>query len=440
MQPIVFHTEKRQVKSLIPYDKNPRFLTPEQELQLTESLSKFGLVEIPAINADGTLIAGHQRVTILIKLGRGDEEIDVRVPDRQLTEDEFKEYNIRSNANTGSWNVELLATAFDTDLLSDWGLETSKFKGFANVMGEAETDEIPTVDESRVPVVKKGDIFRLGKHRIMCGDSKSGDVSVLMEDTEADMVFTDPPYNVKIDTIVNLGKTKHREFAEASGEMTEDEFTNFLESILLNLIQHSSNGSIHFICMDWKHCHEILTAQKRLAALYHFKQLVVWNKDNGGMGTFYRSKHELVFVFKKGTTKHINNFELGQNGRYRTNVWDYAGANTFATREKDSKGKVIGVGDLKMHPTVKPLDLVTDAILDCSNQNDVVLDLFLGSGTTLVGSERSNRICRAMELDPAYIEVSIIRYCNYMNQLGKPIDFSHVNGKLKLMDILNSDK
>jgi DNA modification methylase len=436
MLALKFHTEKRKVKDLIPYEFNPRFMTPEQELELTESLSTFGLVEIPAIDIDGVLIAGHQRVLILLKLGRGDEEIDVRVPNRKLTEDEFKQYNIRSNANTGSWNVELLATAFDSDLLVDWGLDVKKLKGFTNVAGVTEINEVPTINVSKEPIVKRGDIFQLGNHIIMCGDSKT-DVLELLKEGEANMVFTDPPYNVRINDIVNLGKTKHREFVEGTGEMTEDEFTAFLSQIVENLIAISKNGSIHYICMDWKHIFELLSAQKRFQTLYHLKQLVVWNKDNGGMGTFYRSKHELIFVFKKGTAKHINNFELGQNGRYRTNVWDYAGANTFATREKDSKGKVVGAGDLELHPTVKPLDLVTDAILDCSNPNDIVADLFLGSGTTLVSCERTNRQCRAMELDPAYIEVSIRRFYNYMVQQGKTFEFKHLNGSIELSHILN---
>jgi DNA modification methylase len=186
--------------------------------------------------------------------------------------------------------------------------------------------------------------------------------------------------------------------------------------------------------MDWKHIGELLAASKRQN--YQLKQLCVWSKDNGGMGTFYRSKHELIFVFKCGSGKHINNFELGQNGRYRTNVWEYAGANSFTNREKASNNKAIGVGDLAYHPTVKPLALVSDAILDCSNRDGLILDLFLGSGTTLIAAEKTGRICYGMELDEAYIEVVINRYHNYMMQQSKVTEFKHLNGCLELSDIL----
>lgn len=435
MEQLIWHTEKRKVRDLIPYDKNPRFLTPEQELALTASLKKFSLVEIPAIDLDNVLIAGHQRTILLLKLGRGDEEIDVRVPNRKLTEQEFQEYNIRSNANTGSWDVNMLSAEFDAPDLEEWGVDISKMKGFITEGGVDEIKAIPEVQSN--PIVKRGDMFSLGGHIFMCGDAKSSDdVAKLMDGRKAQMVFVDPPYNVKVDSIVNLGKTQHREFKEASGEMTEKEFTDFLTAMFTNLIRYSQDGAIHYVCMDWKHIFELLTASKFTG--YALKQLCVWNKDNGGMGTFYRSKHELIFVFKWGDKKHINNFELGQNGRYRTNVWDYAGANTFTNRMKTVNGKITDVGDLKWHPTVKPLDLVADALLDCSNRNGVILDLFLGSGTTLIAAEKTGRICRGMELDEAYCEVIIKRFNNYMEQQGKTTLFSHLNGDLTLNDILGT--
>lgn len=433
---IVFHTEQRKVCDLIPYEKNPRFLTPEQEIQLTESLTKFSLAEIPVINTDNKLIAGHQRVKILLKLGRGEELIDVRVPNRPLTQKEFDEYNIRSNANTGSWNVEMLATAFELPELQAWGLDADKMKGFPTPVVTGEENDVP--DVAVLPIVKRGDKFQLGNHIVMCGDSKiSTEVSSLMNGRMAQMVFTDPPYNVKVDSIVNLGKTKHREFKEASGEMSRPEFTEFLTKVLENLDNNSVDGSIHYICMDWKHVIELLQASSNVGLVQ--KQLCVWVKDNGGMGTFYRSKHELIFVFKKGTAKHINNFELGQTGRYRTNVWEYVGANSFTNREKTTNGKVVGAGDLALHPTVKPLDMVSDAILDCSHQQGLILDLFLGSGTTLIAAEQTGRICYGMELDEAYVEVIIKRFHNYMKQQGKPTPFAHLNGSLTLEQILTHE-
>ena len=213
------------------------------------------------------------------------------------------------------------------------------------------------------------------------------------------MVFTDPPYNVPIDGhVCGLGSVKHREFAMASGEMSEAEFTAFLATIFGNLAAHAADGAIHYICMDWRHLGEVLAAAK--GAFSELKNLCVWAKTNGGMGTLYRSQHELVFVFKSGKGPHINNVELGKHGRYRTNVWSYAGVNSFG-RNRDA--------DLAMHPTVKPVALVADAILDCSRRKGVVLDAFAGSGTTLVAAERTGRRGYGIELDPYYCDVIVRR-------------------------------
>jgi DNA modification methylase len=192
----------------------------------------------------------------------------------------------------------------------------------------------------------------------------------------------------------------------ASGEMNKARFTRFLEDIFLNLIKFSQPGSIHYICMDWKHVNELTTAGKIYTEQ---KQLIVWKKNNGGMGTFYRSQHELIFVYKNGRAKHINNFGLGETGRYRTNVWEYDGMNTFGNKERES---------LDDHPTVKPVKLVADAIIDCSNLYDSILDLFLGSGTTLLASEQTDRICYGMELEPKYCDLSIRRWLRWMKQKG----------------------
>lgn len=189
--------------------------------------------------------------------------------------------------------------------------------------------------------------------------------------------------------------------------MNEEEFTQFLKKAFLNCVKFSKDGSIHFQCMDWRHIHEIITAGRDVYT--ELKQLVVWNKDNGGMGTFYRSKHELIFVFKSGKAPHTNTFELGQFGRYRTNVWDYAGQNSFSLREKNGENTINNVGDLTLHQTVKPVKLVSDAILDCSNIGDIILDLFGGSGTSMVSSEQLKRKAYLMELDPKYCQVIVDR-------------------------------
>jgi DNA modification methylase len=272
------------------------------------------------------------------------------------------------------------------------------------LLGEAEAkpdaaDVIPPPADGPA-VTRLGDLWQIGAHRLICGDATDLETSArLLDGARAQMVFTDPPYNVKIDGHVSgLGAIKHREFAFASGEMTQAEFTAFLERVFANLVVRAVDGAIHFVCMDWRHLGEVLAAGGRTFS--ELKNICVWNKTNGGMGSLYRSQHEMVFVFKSGSATHINNVELGRHGRYRTNVWTYAGANTFsATRD----------ADLAMHPTVKPVALVADAILDCSKRRGIVLDVFAGSGTTLVAAERTGRRGYGTELDPAYCDTILRR-------------------------------
>jgi DNA modification methylase len=212
------------------------------------------------------------------------------------------------------------------------------------------------------------------------------------------MVFTDPPYNVPISGHVGgLGSIQHREFAMASGEMSQAEFTAFLQSVFGHLATFSVDGAIHFQCMDWRHVPEILAAGT--AAYTDLKNICVWAKNNGGMGSLYRSQHEFVFVFKSGTAPHINNVELGRHGRYRTNVWSYAGVNSFGGDR----------ADLSLHPTVKPVAMIADAIRDCSHRKGIVLDAFVGSGTTLIAAETTGRRGYGIEIDPLYCDVTIRR-------------------------------
>lgn len=214
------------------------------------------------------------------------------------------------------------------------------------------------------------------------------------------MVFTDPPYNVPISGHVSgLGKVQHREFAMACGEMTSEEFQEFLATTFRHLANFSADGSIHFVCMDWRHVAEIVAAGDEVYE--ELKNLCVWVKKNGGMGTFYRSRHELVFAFKNGTAQHVNNFELGQTGRYRTNVWEYAGVNSFGSSRET---------ELAMHPTVKPVALVADALRDCSKRGQIVLDPFAGAGTTVIAAEKVGRKAYVLELDPAYCDTIVRRW------------------------------
>ena len=250
-------------------------------------------------------------------------------------------------------------------------------------------------------MTRPGDIWQLGRHRLICGDSLDPQiVATLMANETAQMVFTDPPYNVPIDGHVSgLGAVKHPDFAMASGEMSKAEFTGFLEQAFRNLADHAADGSIHFICMDWRHMAEILEAGGKVFS--ELKNLIVWAKDNGGMGTFYRSRHELIFAFKKGIGSHINSFELGQHGRYRTNVWAYKGMNSFGASRNE---------EIQLHPTVKPVAMIADAIKDVSCRNGIVLDPFGGSGSTLIAAHKTGRRVYLCELDPLYSDRIIRRW------------------------------
>jgi DNA modification methylase len=262
-------------------------------------------------------------------------------------------------------------------------------------------DDDVILESSGPNVTKSGDLWILGRHKLICADAQDDQsFHVLMGDQQASLLFTDPPYNVKIDgNVCGLGSIKHREFAFASGEMNADEFTNFLRTTLSHASNVMRDGAIAFVCMDWRHMDELLTAGK--SAFTELKNLVVWNKKNGGMGTFYRSKHELIFVFKKGSAPHTNSFGLGGTGRYRTNVWDYAGISSISANRND---------ELAMHPTVKPVAMIADAIKDCSRRAEIVLDCFGGSGSTLIAAEKTGRCARLMEYDPAYCDTIIRRW------------------------------
>ncbi len=216
----------------------------------------------------------------------------------------------------------------------------------------------------------------------------------------ADAAFTDPPYNVAIDGFAGgKGKVRHREFAHASGEMTASEFTAFLRDALGASASVSRDGAVHFVCMDHRHIRELLDAAGEVYAAQ--LNLCVWNKSNAGMGSLYRSKHELVFVFRVGETQHLNTVELGKHGRSRTNIWDYPSVNTFGGSRQQ---------DLALHPTVKPTSMVADAICDVTRRGDVVFDGFLGSGTSLIAAERVGRVFRGVEVDRLYVDLALMRW------------------------------
>lgn len=417
MEKLIWRTEQRIVKDLIPLEYNPRKRNEQKQDKLRNSLSKFNLVETPVINLDNKIIAGQRRWEALFESGRESELIDVRVPNRMLTDTEVKEYNLIANTHAGEWDLPKLEAHFagiyedivdlpsiSADLPSSDILD--KQKEVHKEIVEDEFDEAPSID----PITVMGDIYELNDHRLICGDCT--DILVinsLMNKQKAGMVFTDPPYNVRVKSIIGLGKTKHEEFEMASGEMTPKRFTRFLEDVFTNLIKFTRDGSIHFICMDWKHINELTTAGKIYT---EHKNTIVWKKKNAGMGSFYRSHYELIFVYKNGKKKHVNNFGLGESGRYRTNVWEYDGMNSVGNKEREL---------LEDHPTPKPVKMVGDAIIDCSNYNDIIIDIFIGSGTTLIASEQTNRICYACEMKPEFVDLTIRRYLKFMKMYNKPV-------------------
>ena len=336
---------------------------------------------------------------------------------KDMSEAQKRAYALADNrlAGIAGWDSDLLAvelqylSALEIDFdVTITGFAAAEIDLFIETLDpendDSNADEIPEMPALEDLTVRYGDLWLLGRHRLLCGDAtKPADFDLLLAETRAQMVFTDPPYNVPIDGhVCGSGRIKHDAFVMASGDMTAAEFTAFLGQALSNLAAYSVDGSIHFVCMDWRHLEELLAAGGE--AYSELKNLCVWNKSNGGMGSLYRSKHELVFVFKNGTAPHINNIQLGKFGRNRTNVWNYPGMNSLNADRLD---------ELQMHPTMKPVALVADAIRDCSTRNGVVLDCFAGSGTTVIAAEKTGRKAYAMELDPKYVETAIRRWCNY---------------------------
>lgn len=397
--------------SLKPHPSNPPTHSPKQIRQIAESIRKFGFVNPILTDSDGRVIAGHGRIEVAKVLGI---EMLPTIPLADLTEAQMRAYILADNklAENAGWNAELLAVELkyvaelDVEFdLTVTGFETAEIDLLINppdsASAEQGADEFSDVDRTQPTVSRPGDLWLLGEHRLLCGDAtEDSSYARLIDGRRAQMVFTDPPYNVPIDGhVCGLGDVQHRDFAMASGEMTEAEFIAFLETIFGRLVENTTDGSIHYVCMDWRHSYEILSAGRRIYA--ELKALCVWNKSNGGMGSFYRSKHEFVFVFKNGTAAHVNNIELGRFGRNRTNVWDYAGINTFREGRLE---------DLAAPPTVKPVNMIADAILDCSKRGAIVLDCFGGSGTTLIAAEKTSRRAAVMEIDGAYVDTAIRIY------------------------------
>lgn len=406
----------RSLKEISADARNPRQHSSRQITKIARSIETFGFNVPILIDRNGQVVAGHGRLLAAQKLGW--EEVPT-IALEHLSEAQAKAYRIADNRLTeiSEWDDRLLAEQlkelslvdldFSLEAIGfemgeiDFRIESLDVSGGPN--GEKDpADDLPEVPAGD-PVTKVGDLWLLGRHRLVCGNAlEEDDLAKLMDGRKAAVVFTDPPYNVPIDGhCTGLGTVRHREFAMACGEMSEAQFTTFLTRAMERLAAHSEDGALHYVCMDWRHLQEVLAAGHQVYS--EMKNLCVWAKDNAGMGSFYRSQHELVLVFKHGKGAHQNHVQLGQHGRYRSNIWRYPGVNSF--------GRATDEGNLlALHPTVKPVALVSDAILDASRRGEIVLDTFLGSGTTLMAAERVGRICHGLELDPIYVDTIIRRW------------------------------
>ena len=390
-------------RTLKPNPRNARTHTDKQIAQIGASISRFGwLVPIVADEAD-MIAAGHGRWLAAKQMGLAEVPV---IRASFLTDADRRAFALAENriAELSGWDEPLLAEeltflfegGFELEItgftISDLDFALPEAKG----KDKAEAVELPA--PNAVAVSRPGDLWLIGPHRLYCGDARDvASYEALLGEERAALVFADPPYNVRIDGFVS-GSGRHREFAMASGDMSAPEFTAFLRAIFRNCVRFSRSGSIHYQCMDWRHIREMLDAAD--GVYDQFKQFVVWDKGVGGQGSFYRSRHELVFVFRAGKGKVINNFGLGETGRYRTNVVSYPGANSFR------KGRA---RDLADHSTVKPTALVADFLLDCSNRGDLVLDPCLGSGTTLLAAHKTHRRGAGIEIDPLYVDTALRR-------------------------------
>lgn len=420
------------ISEIQKYSGNAKLHSDKQVSQIVKSIKRFDFINPILIDEKSIIIAGHGRLEAAI--GAGLDKVPV-IQIKHLTEAEKKAYRIADNKLTelGDWDIGKLQLEFEAIESLDVELDfeiTGFNSGELDVLmdnacpkADPQKNSIPFIPDDEI-VSKEGDIWELGKHRIICGNSLVRDTfSNLMQGKKATMVFTDPPYNLSTDDICGGGAIKHEDFKFAHGEMSSTEFQQFLKSSFMLLKEFSTSGSLHYLCIDWKHVKEMSYAGADVYA--ELKNICVWNKTNAGMGSLYRSKHEFVFVYKNGKDKHINNIELGVNGRYRTNVWDYAGVNTFGGERNN----------LVMHPCVKPVELLKDAILDASNRGDIILDSFLGSGSTLIAAEMCKRVCYGIELEAKYIDTAIRRFETLTKQ-----DAIHIDSGRTYQELLKNKK
>ncbi|WP_369722553.1 site-specific DNA-methyltransferase [Bradyrhizobium sp. LLZ17] len=392
-----------RIDELKPLGQQTRRHAKGQIGKLAASLQEFGFVLPIVVDAKRRVVSGWALVAAARQLGL--DEVPV-VTLHDLNEVQLRMLRLALNrlSEDATWDMPGLRVEL-TELLALEPKVELQLTGFSIgqidlLLSDADDLEDALPPRDRGPAVSKpGDLWLLDQHRLICADARQAEsYARLMQGEHARMMFADPPYNVAIDgNASGKGRTKHPDFAMASGEMSLAEFEAFLAAFCALACEHAVDGSLHFICMDWRGMGQLLNATR---PIYDQQlNLCVWNKPRAGLGSFYRSKHELVFVFKKGRAPHLNNVELGRNGRNRCNVWDHQNSWTGSPKSK-----------LALHPTVKPVALIADAIRDCTNEHDIVLDPFGGAGTTLIAAERTRRRARLLELDPGYVDVTIRRW------------------------------
>ena len=397
-----------KLSELKPSPRNARTHSQKQIHQIAESIKAFRFTNPVAVNSLNEIISGHGRCEAAKLLGMT-EVPAIRLD--HLNSDQARLLRIADNrlAEAAGWDEELLKLELGELIELDVEIALTGFElGEIDVILDGSAppkvkddpaDALPELGEAAV--TRRGDLWLLGKHRLMCGDARDpGDYARLLGGEVAQAVFTDPPYNVRVSGhVCGLGKTQHREFAMASGEMSKEAFTGFLRDVFSQIAANVQDGGLIYSCIDGAHLHEMLNAGH--AVFDELKGIITWAKSNAGMGSFYRSQTEFVTFWKIGKAPHINNVELGKHGRYRTTLWSYAGVNGFR------KGRM---EELSSHPTVKPCAMVMEAIKDCSKPGGIILDPFMGSGTTLIAAAKTKRRGYGLEFDPLYVDGAIRRW------------------------------
>ena len=398
------------IEQIKPYKRHPRIHNKRQIEKLKRLIRHFGQVVPVVVDRHRVLVDGHAVWTAMRELG-SDEIAAVVVANRRDPEIKALRLALNRIPEDAGWDDErlrkelktLVKLSFDLELT---GFETVEIDRLLDVdlpkLNVTEDEQIPARQQPAVTAA--GDIWTCGRHRIGCGDARDqGFIDKINGGVRANMCFVDPPYNLPIDGFVSgKGRIRHREFVQGVGELSAEQFNSFLVDSLTVLQRSSTDAALIYACMDWRHIFELIAAGRRCGL--ELFNLCVWAKTNAGMGSLYRSQHELICVFKAGGSRHINNVELGRHGRNRSNLWSYRGLNSFGA-ERDEL--------LASHPTVKPVLLIADAIRDVTRRGDAVLDTFLGSGSTLIAAEETGRVCFGVDLDPLYVDVAVRRWQNY---------------------------